>query len=128
MEIVQYYQTNNPCYKAGKKLKPTGIVVHSTGANNAYIRRYVGPDDGILGSNRYNNHWNKETADKCVHAFIGKAADGSVKIYQTLPWDYRCWGAGKGPNGSYNDSHIQFEICEDGKTVAICMAVGMVIR
>ncbi len=116
MEIVQYYQTNNPCYKAGKKLKPTGIVVHSTGANNAYIRRYVGPDDGILGSNRYNNHWNKENADKCVHAFIGKVADGSVRVYQTLPWDYRCWGVGKGKKGSYNSTHIQFEICEDSKT------------
>ena len=116
MEIVQYYQTNNPCYKAGKKLKPTGIVVHSTGANNAYIRRYVGPDDGILGSNRYNNHWNKETADKCVHAFIGKVAGGSLKIYQTLPWDMRCWGVGKGKKGSYNSTHIQFEICEDSKT------------
>lgn len=115
MEIVQYYQTNNPCYKAGRKLKPSGIVVHSTGANNAYIRRYVGPDDGILGVNKYNNHWNKDSADKCVHAFIGKVADGSVRVYQTLPWDFRCWGVGKGKKGSYNSTHIQFEICEDAK-------------
>lgn len=114
MEIVQYYQTNNPCYKAGRKITPSGIVVHSTGANNPYIKRYVGPDDGILGKNQYNNHWNSEKANKCVHAFIGKAADGSLKIYQTLPWDYRCWGVGSGKKGSYNASHIQFEICEDG--------------
>lgn len=113
MEIVQYYQTNNPCYKAGKRIKPSGIVVHSTGANNPYLKRYVGPDDGILGKNQYNNHWNKANANKCVHAWIGKAADGSLKIYQTLPWDYRCWGVGSGKNGSYNNSHIQFEICED---------------
>lgn len=113
MEIVQYYQTNNPCYKAGKRIKPSGIVVHSTGANNPYLKRYVGPDDGILGKNQYNNHWNVASANKCVHAFIGKAADGSLKIYQTLPWDYRCWGVGSGKNGSYNNSHIQFEICED---------------
>ena len=116
MEIVQYYQTNNPCYKAGKKIKPTGIVVHSTGANNAYLKRYIGPDDGILGVNKYNNHWNKADANKCVHAFIGRVADGSVKIYQTLPWDYRCWGVGSGKKGSYNSTHIQFEICEDAKT------------
>ena len=114
MEIVQYYQTNNPCYKAGKKITPSGIVVHSTGANNPYLKRYVGPDDGILGINQYNNHWNKYDADKCVHAFIGRVADGSLKIYQTLPWDYRCWGVGSGKNGSYNSTHIQFEICEDG--------------
>lgn len=114
LEITQYFQTQNPCYKAGRKITPSGIVVHSTGANNAFIRRYVGPDDGILGLNKNGNHWNKSSATKCVHAFIGKVADGSVRIYQTLPWNYRPWGVGSGKNGSYNASHIQFEICEDG--------------
>lgn len=114
MEIVQYYQTKNPCFTAGRKIKPTGIVVHSTGANNPNLKRYVGPNDGILGENRNNNHWNKPTATKCVHAWIGKVADGSIRVYQTLPWDYRSWGVGSGKNGSYNASHIQFEICEDG--------------
>lgn len=119
MNITQYYMTNNPCYTKGvngRTIKPTGIVVHSTGANNAYLKRYVNPDDGKLGANQYNNHWNKADADKCVHAFIGKLADGTVAIYQTLPWDYRCAGVGSGKNGSYNASHIQFEICEDGLT------------
>lgn len=113
MEIIRYYQTKNPCYISGRKIKPSGIVVHSTGANNPYLKRYVGPDDGILGQNQYNNHWNQASANKCVHAWIGKAADGSVKVYQTLPWDYRCWGVGSGKKGSYNATHIQFEICED---------------
>ena len=114
MEIIRYYQTENPCFKAGRRITPSGIVVHSTGANNPYIKRYVGPDDGILGKNQYGNHWNQPSANKCVHAWIGKVADGSLKIYQTLPWDYRCWGVGSGKKGSYNASHIQFEICEDG--------------
>jgi N-acetylmuramoyl-L-alanine amidase len=116
MEIVQYYQTKNPCYKAGKKIKPSGIVVHSTGANNPNLKRYVGPDDGILGHNANGNHWNNANANKCMHAFIGKVKDGSIKVYQTLPWDYRCWGVGSGSKGSYNATHIQFEICEDGLT------------
>lgn len=116
MEIVQYYQTNNPCYKAGKKITPSGIVVHSTGANNPNLKRYVGPDDGILGKNTNGNHWNTAKANKCMHAFIGKVADGSIMVYQTLPWDYRCWGVGSGKKGSYNSSHIQFEICEDDLT------------
>lgn len=30
-----------------------------------------------------------------------------------MPWNYRCWGVGAGSKGSYNNSHIQFEICED---------------
>lgn len=116
MDITQYYLTKNPCYKAGRKIKPSGIVVHSTGANNPYIKRYVNPDDGVLGLNKYGNHWNRElkSGNKCVHAFIGKVADGTVRIYQTLPWDHRCWGVGSGKKGSHNDTHIQFEICEDG--------------
>ena len=50
------------CYKsgaAGNTMKPQGIVVHSTGANNPNLNRYVGPDDGILGVNRYGNYWNR---------------------------------------------------------------------
>lgn len=118
MDITQLFLTENPCYKAGKKIKPSGIVVHSTGANNAYIKRYVNPDDGVLGVNKYGNHWNRElkSGNKCVHAFIGKVADGTVRIYQTLPWDHRCWGVGSGKKGSHNNTHIQFEICEDGLT------------
>jgi N-acetylmuramoyl-L-alanine amidase len=116
MEITQFFLTENPCYKAGRTIKPSGIVVHSTGANNAYIKRYVNPDDGVLGRNQYNNHWNRalKSGNKCVHAFIGKVADGTVRIYQTLPWDMRCWGVGSGKKGSHNNTHIQFEICEDG--------------
>lgn len=114
LKITQYFLTQNDCYKAGRKITPSGIVVHSTGANNPNLCRYVGPDDGVLGKNKYNNHWNRSGVSKCVHAFIGKAADGTVMIYQTLPWDHRGWGVGSGKKGSYNNSHIQFEICEDG--------------
>ncbi len=51
----------------------------------------------------------------CVHAFIGKMADGSVATYQTLPWTARGWHCGTGSKGiSANNTHISFEICEDG--------------
>lgn len=105
--------TRNECYIAGRKIIPRGIMVHSTGANNPRISRYVGPDDGILGKNLYNNHWNQPmTRRVCVHGFIGKLADGTVATYQTLPWNHRAWHAG----GAANDTHISFEICEDGLT------------
>jgi hypothetical protein len=87
-------------------------MVHSTGANNPYLKRYI-PDDGKLGTNPNNNHWNTPLPGGrrvCVHAFIGKLADGSVATYQTLPWNYRGWHAG----GTANNTHIGFEICEDG--------------
>lgn len=113
MNLHKLILTENACYKAGRKITPKGIMVHSTGANNPWLKRYVGPDDGLLGKNQYNNHWNTYHPggrEVCVHAFIGKLADGSVATYQTLPWDHRGWHAG----GSANNTHIGFEICEDG--------------
>ena len=89
---------------------PKGIMVHSTGSENPWIKRYVGPDDGLLGVNSNGNHWNCSGLSVCVHAFIGKLKDGSIATYQTLPWTYRGWHAG----GSANNTHIGFEICEDG--------------
>ncbi|WP_340083776.1 N-acetylmuramoyl-L-alanine amidase [Siminovitchia sp. FSL H7-0308] len=115
MNLRKLIFTNNDCYKSGKKIRPTGIMVHSTGANNPNLKRYVGPDDGWLGKNQYNNHWNQSCPDGrqvCVHAFIGKLKDGSIATYQTLPWNHRGWHAG----GEANNTHIGFEICEDGLT------------
>ena len=113
MNLHKLIFTENACYKAGRKITVKGIMVHSTGANNPWLKRYVGPDDGLLGKNQYNNHWNTYHPggrEVCVHGFIGKLADGSVATYQVLPWDYRGWHAG----GSANNTHISFEICEDG--------------
>lgn len=118
LEIRQCFLVNNDCYKQGIRMKPSGIVVHSTGANNPYLKRYIQPNDGILGVNPYNNHWNKAKVYKCVHAFIGKDVNGKVRVYQTLPWDYCCWGCASGKNGTYNNRYIQFEICEDALTDA----------
>jgi len=117
MNLRKLIFTENACYKAGRKIIPKGIMVHSTGANNPNLRRYVGPDDGLLGVNQYNNHWNQDRPDGrqvCVHAFIGKLKDGSIATYQTLPWNHRGWHAG----GDANNTHIGFEICEDGLTDA----------
>lgn len=117
MNLRKLIFTENACYKAGRKITPKGIMVHSTGANNPNLRRYVGPDDGLLGVNQYNNHWNQDRPDGrqvCVHAFIGKLKDGSIATYQTLPWNHRGWHA----EGDANNTHIGFEICEDGLTDA----------
>ncbi len=115
MEIIQAFQTENRCYKQAKKNKAIGIVVHSTGAVNKNLKRYVYAPDR-LGKNQYNNHWNREEADKCMHAFIGYDKDQKVIVAQTLPYEYVCWGSGKGANGSYNSTHLQFEICQGSTT------------
>lgn len=117
MNLRKLILTENACYKAGRKITVKGIMVHSTGANNPWLKRYVGPNDGKLGDNKYNNHWNTYHPggrEVCVHGFIGKLADGTIATYQTLPWDHRGWHAG----GSANNTHIGFEICEDDLTDA----------
>lgn len=110
MDLRKLIFVNNDCYAAGKTIIPVGVMIHSTGANNPNLRRYVGPDDGALGANIYGNHWNRPGVKTCVHAFIGKLADGTVATYQTLPWHHRAWHCGR----SGNDTHISFEVCEDG--------------
>lgn len=110
MFFKQQLLTKNDCYKAGKKIKVKGLMLHSTGANNPKLSRYVGPDDGLLGVNPNNNDWNRSGISKCVHAFIGKDKNGNIQTYQTLPWEHRGWHAG----GDANNTHIGVEICEDG--------------
>ena len=113
MDLRKQILTKNECYQVGRKINVKGIMWHSTGANNPNLKRYVGPDDGRLGVNANGNHWNQYRPDGrqvCVHAFIGKDKNGSVCIYQTLPWNCRGWHAG----GTANNSYIGFELCEDG--------------
>jgi N-acetylmuramoyl-L-alanine amidase len=126
MNLKECIFYDSACYKKNQKIsKVTGIVVHSTGANNKTLKRYVQPstyDKGYntiikeLGINKNNNHWNKSSASKAVHAFIGLTENGKIATYHVLPYDICCWGAGKGKKGSFNynpTARIQFEICED---------------
>lgn len=110
----EHFLIKNDCFRAGKKIKVEGLMLHSTGANNTRLNRYIQPDDGILGDNPNNNDWNRSGIEKCVHAFIGKDKKGRIKVYQTLPWNHRGWHAG----GSANNTHIGVEICEDDLTHA----------
>lgn len=128
MNLIQCYLIANDCSAAGRTITPKGVMVHSTGANNPLVARYVQPTenqanrDAIIqeiGTNRNQNDWNNPGLSVCTHAFIGKFADGSVGTAQTLPWNRRGWHAGTGTSGgSANDTHISFEICEDGLTDA----------
>ena len=133
MRLAKQLLTRNDCYQAGRTISPRGVMVHSTGANNPKVSRYV-PGDEELGRNTAGNHWDqprqyvytdrtsttgyrdyskklKSTKySACVHAFVGKFADGAVGAVQTLPWTMRGWHCA----GDANDTHISFEICEDG--------------
>ena len=58
MVLYQQLLTRNDCCTAGKTIVPEGVMVHSTGANNPRVSRYV-PGDEVLGVNRYGNHWDQ---------------------------------------------------------------------
>lgn len=120
------FVTKNNCYKAAQKMpdgSPEGFILHSTGANNPYLKRYVDAPD-IVGKNIYGNHWNVpmpagangKPISQCCHGFIGKDEKGNVLAAHILPYEWCCWNSGSGSKGSYNftPAYIQFEICEDG--------------
>ena len=113
MKLIQNFLTKNRCYISGKTITPKGVMVHSTGANNPYVKRYCQPNIQGIGVNQYNNDWNKDNLSVCVHAFIGKLDNGNIATVQTLPWNMRGWHCASGSKGSGNDTHISFEICED---------------
>lgn len=118
LDIIKAHAVNNLCYIASQKMTPKGIVVHSTGANNPNLKRYVDAPHEV-GTNIYGNHWNVAKPDGrkvCVHAFVGYDKDKKIRVAEILPRNICCWGVGKGNKGSYNynPAYIQFEICEDG--------------
>ena len=117
--------TQSTCYRGTTKMNPVGVLWHSTGAKNPTLKRYVQPDDNapnrneliaLIGKNQYGNDWNHIERQAGLNCWIGKLADGSVATIQTMPWDYKPWGCGKGSKGSCNNGWMQFEICEDGLT------------
>lgn len=117
--------TNSTCYKGTRKMNVLGVLWHSTGANNPWLKRYVQPSDNasdraelieLIGKNTYGNDWNHIDRQAGLNCWIGKLADGTVATVQTMPWDYRPWGCGSGSKGSCNNGWIQFEICEDALT------------
>lgn len=120
LNIIKAHAVNNLCYIAAQKMVPKGIVVHSTGVNNPYLKRYVDAQDEV-GVNQYGNHWNTAKPGGrmvCVHAFIGYDKNKQIRVAEILPLNVCCWGVGEGKKGSYNYSpaYIQFEICEDNLT------------
>ena len=111
------YARNNGAFKAARPMptgSPAGIIIHSTGANNPNLKRYVNAPE-ICGENPYRNYFDRADSDVCPHAVIGKDKNGEVKAAKLLPWNVCCWGCGSGSKGSYNyaPAYIQIEIAED---------------
>ncbi len=96
--LKKKYMTKNDCYKAGRKITPKGIMVHSTAT------------PGVMAADWF-SRWNKSyKAGEINRQVYGHAFLDDKEIWQYLPWNHRGWHAG----GKANDTHIGFEICEPG--------------
>lgn len=122
---IQCFMRQSTWYRKAGKTTIRGVLIHSTGANNPAVKRYVQPDDNapdrkrlleIIGYNKNGNDWNHIERSAGVHAWIGKLASGEVAAVQVGPWDKKAWGCDSGKKGSCNNGWIQFECCEDGLT------------
>lgn len=96
MNLIKMYMTRNDCFKAGRKIIPKGIMVHSTATPGVMARDWYA---------RWNKSYQAKETNRqvCVHAFLD-----DKEIVQYLPWDHRGWHAGS----EANNTHIGFEICE----------------
>lgn len=124
---IECYLSASKWYNSSGAYSPKGLLWHDTASDNVYIHRYVMPADNdpkkeeltkLLGKNPYGNDYNHsgKNLDKGVNAFVGTIADGkTVTSVVTAPYNKRPWGCGGGRFGSLNDTHWQWEICQDNK-------------
>ncbi len=90
-QITQKFINKN---RSHQPLNAMGMVVHETATPNA------------TDENEY-KYFNNNDLNASVHAFVDYDS-----ITQTLPWNERCWGAGR----TANDKFIQVELCHfDGE-------------
>lgn len=102
MKLIEYFSTNNACYKNNvnkadsryttfQQRGPLGLMLHSVGCAQPSAKVFA-------------DQWNKSGIEVAVHAVL--QADGTV--YQCLPWNYRGWHAG----ASANNTHVGVEMTE----------------
>lgn len=106
------YATKNGAYRAGRTIRPEGCVNHSLGvAQPSAEEMYRRMDRADAG-------WG-------VNAILGDFHTGEGRILLCMPYDRRPWGVGSGSRGSWNNSRIQWEVCEPaGHTYAGGTMVG----
>lgn len=93
------YATDSDCYKSGRTISPTGCVNHSIGVAQ--------PNSNVIY-----NLMNRPKAGWGVNAILGDFHNSEGKIILTMPMNRRPWGCASGKNGSWNNSRIQWEVCE----------------
>lgn len=106
------YATKNGAYRAGRTIRVEGCVNHSLGVAQPSAEVMFG-------------RMNRSDAGWGVNAILGDFHTGEGRILLCMPYDRRPWGVGSGSKGSWNNSRIQWEVCEPaGHTYAGGTMVG----
>lgn len=94
------YATQNGAYRAGRTISDhQGCVNHSVGCAQPKADAFF-------------NSMNKTSAQWGVNAILGDFHTGEGRILVTLDLKARPWGCGSGSKGSWNNTKIQWEVCE----------------
>ena len=94
------YATQNGAYRAGRTISDhQGCVNHSVGCAQPKADVFF-------------NSMNKTSAQWGVNAILGDFHTGEGRILVTLDLKARPWGCGSGSKGSWNNTKIQWEVCE----------------
>lgn len=106
------YAVHNRAYSCGRTIQPTGAVNHSLGCAQPKLEVFY-------------NTMNSPKAGWAVNAILGDFHTGEGRILLVMPYKARPWGVGSGKKGSWNNSRIQWEVCEpSGHTYAGGTMIG----
>ena len=106
------YATKNGAYRAGRTIRPEGCVNHSPGVAQPSVEAMYSRMD------RADAGWG-------VNAILGDFHTGEGRVLLCMPYDRRPWGVGSGSRGSWNNTRVQWEVCEPaGHTYAGGTMVG----
>ena len=100
-KVIDATIKKNPCFAAGKTIKPIGAYLHSIGCPCENAMSII-------------NNENRADAKAGVHAVIQHTGEVLVglPIYLECGTAIRNWHGGKGAKGSCNDTHIGVEMTE----------------
>lgn len=93
------HATKNGAYSCGRTIKPEGVVNHSVGCAQP-------------AADVFFNLMNDSGAQWGVNYILGDFHKGEGRALEVLRPTSRPWGCASGKNGSWNNSRIQWEVCE----------------
>ena len=104
--------TRNGAFRSGRSINPTGAVNHSVGCAQPSVEVFF-------------RLMNDEDAGWGVNAILGDFHKGEGRIILALDIEARPWGCGSGKKGSWNNTKVQWEVCEPaGHTYAGGTMIG----